>query len=44
MKRINIVGFINFHREDWDIRPSMVEKTRQALYDSEVWTYKDLCA
>lgn len=44
MKRINIVGFINFHREDWDIRPSIVEKTRQALYDSEVWTYKDLCA
>lgn len=44
MKRINIVGFINFHREDWDIRPSMVEKTRQAFYDSDVWTYKDLCA
>ena len=44
MKRINIEGFINFRREDWDIRPSMVEKTRQALYDSEVWTYKDLCA
>ena len=44
MKRINIVGFINFHREDWDIRPSMVEKTRQAFHDSEVWTYKDLCA
>ena len=44
MKRIDIVGFINFRREDWDIRPSMVEKTRQALYDSEVWTYKDLCA
>lgn len=44
MKRINIVGFINFHREDWDIRPSMVEKTRQAFHDSELWTYKDLCA
>lgn len=44
MKRIDIVGFINFRREDWDIRPSMVEKTRRAFHDSEVWTYKDLCA
>lgn len=44
MKRINIEGFINFRREDWDIRPSMVEKTRQAFHDSELWTYKDLCA
>lgn len=44
MKRIDIVGFINFRREDWDIRPSMVEKTRLAFHDSEVWTYKDLCA
>ena len=44
MKRINIVGFIDFHREEWDIRPSMVEKTRQAFHDSELWTYKDLCA
>lgn len=44
MKRINIVGFIDFHREGWDIRPSMVEKTRQAFHDSELWTYKDLCA
>lgn len=44
MKRINIVGFIDFHREKWDIRPSMVEKTRQAFHDSELWTYKDLCA
>ena len=44
MKRINIVGFIDFHREEWDIRPSVVEKTRQAFHDSELWTYKDLCA
>lgn len=44
MKRINIVGFVDFHREEWDIRPSMVEKTRQAFHDSELWTYKDLCA
>ena len=44
MKRINIVGFIDFHREKWDIRPSMVEKTRRAFHDSELWTYKDLCA
>jgi hypothetical protein len=44
MKRINIVGFIDFHREEWDIRPSMVEKTRQAFHDSELWTYKDLSA
>lgn len=44
MKRINIVGFIDFHREEWDIRPSMVEKMRQAFHDSELWTYKDLCA
>lgn len=44
MKRINIVGFIDFHREEWDIRPSMVEKTRLAFHDSELWTYKDLCA
>ena len=44
MKRINIVGFINFHREKWDIRPSMMEKMRQAFHDSELWTYKDLCA
>lgn len=44
MKRINIVGFIDFHREEWDIRPSMVEKTRQAFHDLELWTYKDLCA
>lgn len=44
MKRINIVGFIDFYREEWDIRPSMVEKTRQAFHDSELWTYKDLCA
>lgn len=44
MKRINIVGFIDFHREEWDIRPSMVEKTRQTFHDSELWTYKDLCA
>lgn len=44
MKRINIVEFIDFHREEWDIRPSMVEKTRQAFHDSELWTYKDLCA
>lgn len=44
MKRINIVGFIDFHREEWDIRPSMVEKTRQAFHDSELWTYKNLCA
>lgn len=44
MKRINIVGVIDFHREEWDIRPSMVEKTRQAFHDSELWTYKDLCA
>ena len=44
MKRIDIVDFIIFRREDWDIRPSMVEKTRQAFHDSEVWTYKDLCA
>ena len=44
MKRINIVGFIDFHREEWDIRPSIVEKTRQAFHDSELWTYKDLCA
>ena len=44
MKRINIVGFIDFHREGWDIRPSMMEKMRQAFHDSELWTYKDLCA
>lgn len=44
MKRINIVGFIDFHREEWDIRPSMVEKMRQVFHDSELWTYKDLCA
>lgn len=44
MKRINIVGFIDFHREKWDIRPSMVEKMRQVFHDSELWTYKDLCA
>ena len=44
MKRINIVGFIDFHREEWDIRPSMVEKTRQAFHDLELWTYKDLSA
>lgn len=44
MKRINIVGFINFHREKWDIRPSMMEKMRQVFHDSELWTYKDLCA
>ena len=44
MKRIDIVDFIIFRREDWDIRPSRVEKTRQAFHDSEVWTYKDLCA
>lgn len=44
MKRINIVGFIDFHREEWDIRPSMVEKMRQTFHDSELWTYKDLCA
>lgn len=44
MKRINIVGFVDFHREEWDIRPSMVEKTRQAFHNSELWTYKDLCA
>lgn len=44
MKRINIVGFIDFHREKWDIRPSMVDKMRQAFHDSELWTYKDLCA
>lgn len=44
MKRINIVGFIDFHREEWDIRPSMMEKMRQAFHDSELWTYKDLCA
>lgn len=44
MKRINIVGFIDFYREEWDIRPSMVEKMRQAFHDSELWTYKDLCA
>ena len=44
MKRINIVGFIDFHREEWDIRPSMVDKIRQAFHDSELWTYKDLCA
>lgn len=44
MKRINIIGFIDFHREEWDIRPSMVEKMRQAFHDSELWTYKDLCA
>lgn len=44
MKRIDIVDFIIFRREDWDIRPSMVEKTRQAFHNSEVWTYKDLCA
>ena len=44
MKRINIVGFIDFHREEWDIRPSMVDKMRQAFHDSELWTYKDLCA
>lgn len=44
MKRINIVGFIDFHREEWDICPSMMEKMRQAFHDSELWTYKDLCA
>lgn len=44
MKRINIVGFIDFHREEWDIRPSMVDKIRQTFHDSELWTYKDLCA
>lgn len=44
MKRINIVGFIDFHREKWDIRPSMMEKMRQFFHDSELWTYKDLCA
>lgn len=44
MKRINIVGFIDFHREEWDIRPSVVEKIRLAFHDSELWTYKDLCA
>lgn len=44
MKRINIVGFIDFHREKWDIRPSMMEKMRQSFHDSELWTYKDLCA
>lgn len=44
MKRINIVGFIDFHREKWDIRPSMMEKMRQVFHDSELWTYKDLCA
>lgn len=44
MKRINIVGFIDFHREEWDIRPSMMEKMRQVFHDSELWTYKDLCA
>ena len=44
MKRINIVGFIDFHREEWDIRPSMVDKMRQTFHDSELWTYKDLCA
>ena len=44
MKRINIVGFIDFHREKWDIRPSMMEKMRQAFHDLELWTYKDLCA
>ena len=44
MKRINIVGFIDFHREKWDIRPSIMEKMRQAFHDSELWTYKDLCA
>lgn len=44
MKRINIVGFIDFHREKWDIRPSMMEKMRQAFHDSELWTYKELCA
>lgn len=44
MKRINIVGFIDFHREEWDIRPSMVDKIRQAFHDSELWTYKDMCA
>lgn len=44
MKRINIVEFIDFHREKWDIRPSMMEKMRQAFHDSELWTYKDLCA
>lgn len=44
MKRINIVGFIDFHREKWDIRPSIMEKMRQVFHDSELWTYKDLCA
>ena len=44
MKRINIVGFIDFHREKWDTRPSMMEKMRQVFHDSELWTYKDLCA
>ena len=44
MKRINIVGFIDFYREEWDIRPSMVDKIRQTFHDSELWTYKDLCA
>lgn len=44
MKRINIVGFIDFHREEWDIRPSVVEKIRLAFHDSELWTYKDMCA
>lgn len=44
MKRINIVGFIDFHREKWDIRPSMMERMRQVFHDSELWTYKDLCA
>lgn len=44
MKRINIVGFIDFHREKWDIRPSIMDKMRQAFHDSELWTYKDLCA
>lgn len=44
MKRINIVGFIDFHREKWNIRPSMMEKMRQVFHDSELWTYKDLCA
>lgn len=44
MKRINIVGFIDFHREKWDIRPSMMEKMRQVFHDSELWTYKDMCA
>lgn len=44
MKRIDIVDFIIFRREDWDIRPSVVEKIRLAFHDSELWTYKDLCA